>query len=423
MSKENNSRSGRAAFSTGPLTLAQDAIDALPQDSALSALARMAAVERDRRSFLKAAGVPCLAACAASCIGSWPSLAFGDAPLPSEDSRFIVEARFYEKLPHKKTRCKLCPRECVIDDRERGYCGVRENRGGTYYTLVHSRVCAAHIDPVEKKPFFHFLPGTLAFSVATASCNVNCKMCQNWEISQSRPEQVASQYVPPNDLAGLAQQNRCPSIAYTYSEPVVFYEYVRDAADAGHAQGIKSVVVTGGFIQQDPLKKLCPGVDAIKVDLKSFSEKYYKEVVNGELKPVLEALVTMRRLGMWTEIVYLVVPTLNDSDAEFRGLAGWIKSNLGVDVPVHFSRFHPEYLLKNLPPTPLETLERAKAIADAEGLHYVYLGNVPGHPAESTYCPKCHRVVIGRVGLTVQEVHLRKGRCEYCQEAIPGVWH
>jgi pyruvate formate lyase activating enzyme len=186
--------------------------------------------------------------------------------------------------------------------------------------------------------------------------------------------------------------------------------------------GIKSVVISGGFIQQDPLKKLCQGVDAIKVDLKAFSEKYYKEVVNGELKPVLDALITMRKLGMWTEIVSLVIPTLNDSDAELRGLAQWVKTNLGADVPLHFSRFHPDYLLKNLPPTPLETLERAKAIADAEGLHYVYLGNVPGHPAENTYCPKCHRVVIARVGLTVQEMHLRKGKCEYCQQPIPGAW-
>ena len=194
---------------------------------------------------------------------------------------------------------------------------------------MHSRVCAAHIDPIEKKPLFHFFPGTLAFSVATAGCNVNCKFCQNWDISQSRPEQVRNTYLPPKELASLAQQNRCPAIAYTYSEPVVFYEYMRDAADAGHALGIKSVVVSGGYIQQDPLKKLCPGVDAIKVDLKAFSEKYYKEVVNGELKPVLEAIVTMRKLGMWTELVYLVVPTLNDSDAEFRALAQWVKVESG----------------------------------------------------------------------------------------------
>jgi len=398
-----------------------EAFDALPEGPGLSLLERVGPSECGRRVFLKAAGMPCLAACAASCMGGWPSLAFG-AAAPEDDSRFIVEAQFYEKLAYKKIRCKLCPRECVIDDRERGFCGVRENHGGRYYTLVHSRVCTAHVDPIEKKPFFHYLPGTLAFSLATAGCNVNCKMCQNWEISQSRPEQVGSHYVPPADLAALARQNGCPSIAYTYSEPVVFYEYVRDATAAAHAAGIKSLVVTGGFIQQEPLKKWCREVDAIKVDLKAYSEKYYREIVNGELKPVLEALVTMRALGMWTEIVYLVVPTLNDSDAEFRGLAQWIKGNLGVDVPLHFSRFHPEYLLKNLPPTPVETLERAKAIADAEGLHYVYLGNVPGHPAESTYCPKCHRAVVTRMGFTVTGTHLRKGKCEYCQQAIPGVW-
>src|SRR3974377_590959 len=208
----------------------------------------------DRREFLFTAALPCL-------LSAKPA----DA-----DAQFIVEARFYEKLPYKKIKCKLCPRECVIDDHERGYCGVRENRGGTYYTLVVSRICSPQTDPIEKKPLFHFQPGALAFSVATAGCNVNCKMCQNWDISQSRPEQVRSTYLPPKDLATLAQQNRCPAIAYTYSEPVVFYEYMRDAADAGHSLGIKSVVISGGFIQQDPLKKLCQGVDAIKVDLKGF---------------------------------------------------------------------------------------------------------------------------------------------------------
>jgi len=355
-------------------------------------------------------------------MGGVPGFSLSAASSAEDDSRFIVEAQFYEKLAYKKTRCKLCPRECVIDDRERGYCGVRENRGGTYYSLVHSRVCAAHIDPIEKKPLFHFLPGSPAFSIATAGCNVNCKMCQNWDISQSRPEQVRSTYVPPQQLAVLAHENRCPAIAYTYSEPVVFYEYMRDAADAGHAMGVKSVVISGGYIQQEPLKKLCHGVDAIKVDLKAFSEKYYKEIVNGELKPVLDALVTIHKLGVWNEIVYLVIPTLNDSDAELRSLAQWIKSNLGADVPLHFSRFHPEYLLKNLPPTPLETLDRAKAIADAEGLRYVYLGNIPGHPAESTYCPKCKRIVIERIGFTVKETHIRKGKCEFCQQPIPGVW-
>jgi pyruvate formate lyase activating enzyme len=372
-----------------------------------------------RREFVKSAILPCLLAGGA---GRWIRAAPPAGAEQQADAQFTVEAAFYEKQPYKKIRCKLCPRECVIDDRERGYCGVRENRGGVYYTLVHSRVCTAHIDPIEKKPFFHFLPGSEAFSIATAGCNVNCKMCQNWEISQVRPEQVRAMYLPPRQLAAAARENQCASIAYTYSEPVIYYEYMLDAAEAARAAGVKSAVVTGAYIHQDPLKKLCQRVDAVKVDLKAFSQKFYREVVNGELKPVLDALVTLRKLGMWTEIVYLVVPTLNDSDQEFRALAAWIKSELGLDVPVHFTRFHPQYLLKNLPPTPLKSLERAKAIADAVGLHYVYVGNVPGHPAESTYCPKCRRAVVQRAGFTVKAVRLLKGKCQYCQRDIAGVW-
>ncbi|HEY1206869.1 MAG: AmmeMemoRadiSam system radical SAM enzyme [Bryobacteraceae bacterium] len=366
----------------------------------------------DRRSFLTAC-----AACALPAVGQASGLSSA-----SPDSRFIAEAAFYEKLPYKKTKCKLCPRECVIDDRERGYCGVRENRGGTYYTLVHSRVAAAHIDPIEKKPFFHFYPGSVAFSIATAGCNVNCKMCQNWDISQSRPEQVRSLYLPPDQAAAAAKQNGCPIIAYTYSEPVVFYEYMTAVAEAARAQGIKSAVVTGGFIQQEPLKKLCRNVDAVKVDLKAFSPKFYKDIVNGDIKPVLDALVTLRAQGMWTEIVYLVIPTLNDGDQEFIGLAKWVKAELGPDVPVHFTQFHPEYLLKNLPPTPVATLDRAKAAADAEGLHYVYVGNVPGHPAENTYCPHCRRKVVERVGFTIASIDIVKGSCRFCHQPIAGVW-
>ena len=395
-------------------------VEAPPIQEVSAAVPELAAF--DRRAFLKAASYPCLAVCAGALIGPQATVLSYAAPAAEDDSQFIREARFYEKLPYKKIKCRLCPRECVIDDRERGYCGVRENRGGTYYTLVHSRVVTAHIDPIEKKPLFHFLPGTIAFSIATAGCNVNCKMCQNWEISQVRPEQVRSSYAPPQKVAELAQTNKCPSIAYTYSEPVIFYEYVADCADAGHALGTKSVVITGGFIQQDPLEKLCRQVDAIKVDLKAYSEKFYKEVVNGQLKPVLDALVTIRKHGVWNEIVYLVIPTLNDSDAEFKGLSRWVKSELGPDVPVHFTRFYPEYLLKNLPPTPVETLERGKAIADAEGLHYVYIGNVPGHPAENTYCPNCHKMIVERTGFTISAVRIHKGKCQYCRHPIPGVW-
>jgi len=345
------------------------------------------------------------------------------APEKQDDSRFTVEARFYEKGQNKKIKCKLCPRECVVGDRERGYCGVRENHGGTYYTLVHSRVCAAHIDPIEKKPLFHYLPGTLAFSIATAGCNVNCKFCQNWDISQSRPEQVPADYAPPKLVADLAKQRGCPTIAYTYSEPVIFSEYLMDVADAGHDAGVRSVVVSNGYMQEEALKTAYGKMDAVKIDLKAFSESYYKDVVIGELKPVLDSLVTLRKMGKWTEIVYLVVPTLNDGDAEFRGLAHWVKANLGADVPLHFTQFHPQYLLKNLPITPVPTLERAKAIADAEGLHYVYIGNVPGHPAENTYCPKCRRVLVERTGYTITQMLIRKNSCPSCGQQIPGVWH
>jgi pyruvate formate lyase activating enzyme len=373
----------------------------------------------DRRTFLGCALVA--GAAAAAGIRAAGARASG-TPFDDDEQRFVREALFFEKLEHKKIRCTLCPRECVIDDMERGYCGVRENQDGTYYTLVHSRPCTYHADPVEKKPLFHFFPGSLAFSIATAGCNVNCKFCQNWEISQARPEQIRSIHMPPARVAEMAESYHCRSIAYTYSEPIIFYEYMVDAADAGHERGVRSVVVTGGYISPEPLKKLCTHVDAIKVDLKSFSEDFYKDIVNGSLQPVLDGLVTMRAAGVWTEIVYLVIPTLNDSDTELEGVSRWIRQNLGPDVPVHFTRFHPQYLIKNLPPTPVSTLDRAKEIADAEGLHYVYVGNVPGHPGESTYCPGCGRTVVSRTGYRIRSVDLTDGKCSHCSHKIAGVW-
>jgi len=345
------------------------------------------------------------------------------ASVSADDARYIVEAKFYQKLANSKIKCKLCPRECTVGDKERGYCKVRENRGGTFYSMVYSRVCAAHVDPIEKKPFFHYLPGTVAFSLATAGCNVNCKFCQNWEISQSRPEEIPAQYAPPQHIAELARQSNCPTIAYTYSEPVVWAEYLMDCADAGHAAGVRSIVVSNGYMQEEALRTAYGKMDAVKIDLKSFTESYYRQVVTGQLKPVLETLVTLRKMGKWTEIVFLVLPTLNDSDAEFRSLAQWIKVNLGADVPLHFTQYHPEYLLKNLPITPVSTLERAKAIADAEGLHFVYIGNVPGHPAQNTYCPKCRKMIVERVGFVASEMLIKNGKCPFCQQPIPGVWH
>jgi len=377
----------------------------------------------DRRSFLKCA----VASGAALGMGETAHPATGvsaaSAQPAQDDARFVVEARFYEKRENRKIKCKLCPRECTVGDKERGYCGVRENRGGVYYSLIHSRVCAAHVDPIEKKPLFHYLPGTVAFSLATAGCNVNCKFCQNWDISQSRPEQIPADYAPPQRIAALAKQYNCPTIAYTYSEPVVFAEFLMDTADAGHEAGVRSIVVSNGYIQEEALRAAYGKMDAVKIDLKSFSESYYKQVVTGQLKPVLDTLVNLRKMGKWTEIVYLVVPTLNDSEQEFRGLAQWVKANLGVDTPLHFTQFHPQYLMKNLPITPVATLERAKAIADAEGLHYVYIGNVPGHPAQNTYCPKCKKLLVERVGFVANKMLIQKSACPFCQHPIPGVWH
>ena len=372
-----------------------------------------------RRDFLKLSSLACGALYTPSAIAA---LAKESADFPPEIQKYVIEARYYEKLPHKKIRCTLCPRECVIDDRERGYCGVRENREGTYYSLVYSRPCTYHVDPIEKKPLFHFYPGSQAFSIATAGCNVNCKFCQNWEISQVRPEQIRSIYLPPDKTARMAKESRCVSIAYTYSEPTVFFEYMEDAAIAGKKIGVKSVVITAAYISEKPLIQLCQNVDAIKVDLKAFTESFYKDVVNGELKPVLKSLETIRKHDIWTEIVYLVVPTLNDGDKELTDLCKWVKTNLGPDVPIHFTRFHPYYLIKYLPPTPVKTLNRAWEIARSEGLNYVYIGNVPGHPAENTICPNCDEKVVNRNGFFVRDIKIHNGLCTNCSHEIAGIW-
>ncbi len=333
-----------------------------------------------------------------------------------------VEARYYKKLEGGGIECNLCPRHCYVTDLERGYCGVRENRKDVYYSLVYGLPCAVNIDPIEKKPLFHFYPGTQAFSLATAGCNSNCKFCQNYDISQSRPEQTNNFKLSPNQIIEICKNRHVPSIAYTYSEPIIFYEYMYDTAELGRRDNIKSVMITGGYIEKESLKNLLPVLDAVKVDLKSIRKDYYKNIVDAELQPVLEALVDIKRAGVWLEIVHLVVPTLNDSDDEFKELAVWIKQYLGTDTPVHFSRFHPQYLLRNLPPTPQATLERAHQICKTEGLEYVYLGNIPGHPAESTYCPKCGSLLINRRGYQIIGNKLDKDLCSKCGYKIPGLF-
>ncbi len=332
------------------------------------------------------------------------------------------EASWYRRLDEGRVECELCPQGCTVADAERGACGVRENRDGTYVTLVHSLACSVHADPIEKKPLFHVMPGELALSYATAGCNVECKFCQNWEISQFRPEQVRSRWLPPEALVEVARQHGAKLTAATYSEPVVFWEYVRDAAEAARRADLAPTVVSNGFIRERPLKEVLPLLRAVKVDLKSFREAFYRDQVRGTLAPVLKALEIIRSADVWLEIVVLLIPTLNDSEAEVRDLARWVKTNLGADVPLHFTRFHPTYRLTDLPPTPVPTLERALTIARAEGLHHVYLGNVPGHPGESTVCPGCGETLVHRIGFRILENRLTDGACPDCGRAIPGVW-
>jgi pyruvate formate lyase activating enzyme len=372
----------------------------------------------NRRSFLRGAAGAGLALGAGLPAGRpAPSRLPADKPNLSR-----VEARYYVKLPDREIECRLCPRLCRLGDKERGYCGVRENDGGTYYTLVYGKVCSLNVDPVEKKPFFHVLPGTTALSLATAGCNVNCKFCQNWEISQVRPEQVESYDLPPDEAADRAVRAECPSIAFTYSEPTVFFEYMYDTAVRARRRGVRSLVVTGGHINPEPLADLLKVVDAVKVDLKGFSQAFYTEYVRGELKPVLETIKAVARSKVWLEIVVLVIPTLNDRLDLLRDMCRWIRNEAGDQVPVHFSRFQPMYLVKNLPPTPVSTLESARRVALEEGLRFAYVGNVPGHEGENTYCPGCRAAVISRVGYRIEAVRLKKGRCATCGTPIPGIW-
>jgi len=332
------------------------------------------------------------------------------------------EAKYYEKLPENHVRCTLCPWQCVVKPGDRGHCDVRANRNGTYYSLVYGQIAAHHNDPIEKKPLYHFLPGTPAFSIATAGCNVNCKFCQNADLAQRLPEELRTVSFSPEDVVIHAKQAGCRSIAYTYNEPVIFTEYMQDIASAGQKKGIRSVVISNGFINQKPLKDLCRVIDAYKVDLKAFTEDYYEKIVGGMLKPVLDTLITLKAENIWTEIVYLVVPTLNDNEKHLHEMVKWIYNELGPDVPLHFSRFYPKYRLLSLPPTPITTLEKAYQIGLDGGLHYVYLGNVPGHQGENTMCPSCGETVIRRVGYQIYENHIQSGKCEFCRYSIAGIW-
>ena len=347
---------------------------------------------------------------------------------PSADAAEAVyhEAMYYDKLSGSRVKCRICPNQCELGPGGRGVCRNRVNRDGKLYTLVYGRAAALNVDPIEKKPLFHFKPGTRALSVGTAGCSFSCKNCQNWELSQRTPEQLEQSGrvhdMPPPKMVQLAKSRSIPTIAYTYNEPTSFYEYMLDTAKLARQQGIKSVMVSNGSINREPMIELAQYLDAVKIDLKGFSEEFYTSYCAGRLAPVLETIKRVIALGKWLEVVYLVIPTVNDDPATIKALAEWLKRAGGPDVPLHFSRFMPAYRLKNLPPTPEATLRQCRRIAQQAGLNYVYIGNVPGTDIASTYCPGCGKVVIKRNAFEVLARHVKpNGACKFCGQHIAGI--
>jgi len=342
----------------------------------------------------------------------------------------MKEALLYEKLDEGRVRCNLCAHRCVIAPGRKGVCLVRENREGVLYTLVYGLPLSQAVDPIEKKPLFHFYPGSTAFSIATVGCNFRCTFCQNWDISQMPRErgQIVGHRATPEEVVRAAARYGSRSIAYTYTEPTIFFEYSYDIARLAHAQGIASVYVTNGYMTREMLEMFQgvtadhePWLDAANVDLKAFRDETYKKVCGARLRPVLDALKAMKELGIWVEVTTLVVPGMNDSEAELDDIARFIAEELGVETPWHVSRFHPDYKMRDRGPTPLSTLRRAYELGREAGLRYVYVGNMPGAHLEDTLCPGCGRIVIGRWGFQVTERHTRNGKCTYCGTAIDGV--
>lgn len=343
-------------------------------------------------------------------------------PLSLPGKETLTEARHYLKLDGNRVQCQLCFRRCIIAPERRGECGVRENRGGTLYSLVYGQPCGIQIDPVEKEPLFHLLPGTATLCLGTAGCNLKCSFCQNWHMSVRTPEETDNIALSPEEAVTKTIELGCTSMSFTYNEPTVFYEYMYDVAKVAQERGLWTYFHTNGALNSEPLRELLQYMDAVCVDLKGFSTYFYRETSHSELQAVLSTLKTVREKGVHLEVVNLVIPTLNDDAKSIAEMCRWLKDNLGPDVPLHFSRFFPAYKLLRLPPTPIETLERARQIALNAGLNYVYIGNVPGHTANSTFCPQCGHVIIERVHFSVTSNHIRDGKCSFCGHPIPGIW-
>ncbi|HEY5499670.1 MAG TPA: AmmeMemoRadiSam system radical SAM enzyme [Bacteroidales bacterium] len=342
--------------------------------------------------------------------------------LSSTAEKWNRPALYQEQNPDKVVRCVLCPHHCLLQDGQRGICRTRINRQGVLYTLAYGNPCSLAVDPIEKKPLFHFHPGTSILSIATKGCNFRCLNCQNWDISQSLPEESIHNEVLPEEVVRQALLHQTKSIAFTYTEPTVFYEYVLDTAVAAHKMGLKTVLISNGYINEKPLLELCQYLDAANIDLKCFDEEIYHRLTGGRLQPVLDTLKTIRDQGLWLEITSLLVPGFSDGPERIQAMCDWLVANGFEDTPLHFSRYFPAFKLHHLPATSEQSLLQAKKIAEATGIKYVYIGNIPGLHGENTYCPHCRHLLVERSGYVVRQNALDSGCCAFCGTRIPGVW-
>ena len=340
---------------------------------------------------------------------------------PEKLWKWSREAMYYTATP-RGLKCLRCPNECTIKEGELGDCHNHLNYNGKLYTIAYGNPCAVHIDPIEKKPLLHFLPESNAFSIATAGCNLACLNCQNWSISQKSPRETRNFDLMPDKVIEAAIESNCESIAYTYSEPITFYEYTYDTAILAHNAGIKNVLVSAGYINEEPMRKLARVIDAANIDLKSFKDSIYLKLNAGKLEPVLRTLKILNEEGVWLEITNLIIPGWTDDFDMIKEMCEWLYKNGFADNPLHFSRFQPIYKLTQLPPTPLSTLTKAREIALDAGIKYVYIGNIPGTEAENTFCPNCNKIIIKRRGYRILSNHVINGKCEFCSEPISGVW-
>ncbi len=375
----------------------------------------------NRREFIKDVVKKGTAlAIASEAVSSFPlhNTAIGD--IGTEN---LKEAMFYKQLDGVMIQCMLEPRQCIVNNWERGYCGAKENRDGKYYTLVYSKPCVVYEEPIEGEHFYHVHPGKQFLGIGTAGCNLECKFCETWQISQVRPEETKTQNLSPEEAVRLAVSKGCQIIAFTYNEPVVCYEYTLETVKAAKQAGLTTICHTAGYIYTEPLRTLLAYMDAVNVDLKGFTDKYYMETCGIEMEQILSTLKTIKQEKVMLEITNLIVPGRNDDRQDIANMTAWIKENLGADVPLHFSRFFPNYQLTDLPATPTETLNMAYEIARSNGLNFVYVGNSPGHEYESTYCPECKTRLIHRSSPEVTILELdESGACKKCGRVVPGIW-